>query len=228
MADEGKGGLLTVGAAAFLLSLVIACTGLVIALRGAVVDVLPPREVLVYKNGIRNDSHLAIAIQIPLINRSADNDVLTDAHVEIGALRYQFSYENVTVSPTRLRAETDTRAYCERQGTNCVPLPQLAIVNSADDVVIVPAGGAHARYYRFRLVCPISLPECAPYHGGYPRTLQALGGERLSIVIRLKFYADGERTIRCSIGPLDRPYILRNGWQSVRCDDPVISGNPVI
>lgn len=210
----------TVGAAAFVLSLTIALISLIEALRGPEIDLVAPDQILAYKS----NSVLNFAIRVPMINKASGyNDMISRLTLQIERGGPEFSFtEMVTPIFNDEQTAKGSKKHC-LPTYRCQSFAQMAISQQSDDVVTVPAGGAHALYYGFELYCE----KCTGYET-FEKALEKLGGKELDIVISLSLYSDGERTITCRAEPLIEERLLTAGWQTLTCEQPTVRvGKPV-
>jgi hypothetical protein len=186
------------------------------------VSLLVPEEILLYRGG---EGLLKLAVPVSIINGSSYNDMVQGVEVNIGTLPVPADREGI-VALTWLSRGSDAVKYCNEQYAECVPLVDLAVTEGSKEVVVIPGGGALSRHYRFDIVCPPKKhPQCAPYAEGYASALQALG-KATSLTLRLRFYSDGERTLKCDLGPIEPKHIEDYGWQTLACGNAQLSGNP--
>ena len=215
----------TIGGAAFVLSLTIAGGSFIQFTLGPEIDVLPPRQIIFYRGGLPNRAVLYAAIRLPMVNKASSyNDVLVDATLRPFANGPSLP-DSSLVSPI-FNDENDpeeSKAHCV-QGRRCHHFSKMAISELTDDVVTIPGGGAHAHYYSFRMFCR-DEPGCANF-ATFDQATATLARAR-SIAITLKLYSDGERTITCPIAPINTEHFRKVGWMSITCENPTVSGAPV-
>jgi hypothetical protein len=217
----------TVGGAAFILSLTIAGGSFAQFILGPEIDVLPPEQILIYRGGLPGRAVLYAAIRLPMVNKSAGyNDVLVDATLQPFGNGPSMSYATL-VSPV-FNDEDDpalSRAHCV-QGRRCHHFSRMAISELGDDVVVIPAGGAHANYYAFRLLCR-DQKGCSDF-ATFDKAVNALEARSREITITLNLYSDGNRTITCPITPISANHLRKFGWLSRPCENSTVSGAPVL
>ena len=213
---KGLFGESLISIAAFVLSLMIALGGLFTVIQGSTVAVLDQQEVYIYKDGTDNSALLAIAVEVPIVNTSTYNDVLVDAEVEIPRLNATLDYEQSTVQPRRFKLRFDTIRFCDDQDQDCLPFQGMAMISNPEELISVSAGAAHSRFYKFRFLCPRNSPDCSAY-SNFDASLRALGNGPIDIVVRMKFFSDGTKTLRCRIPVLHGDYVRSVGYQIADC-----------
>lgn len=218
----------TIGGAAFVLSLSIAGGSFIQFILGPEIDVLPPEQILFYRGGLPNRAVLYAAIRLPMVNKaSAYNDVLVDATIQPIAGHPQLPFDSL-VGPV-FNDEEDpglSKAHCAA-GRRCHHFPKMAISELSDEVVVIAGGGAHANYYSFRLFCRGAEKGCSDY-SSFDRALDALQARSRNVTINLTFYSDGIRTVTCPIGLFSAKHMRKVGWQSLPCEKPTVSAAPIL
>jgi hypothetical protein len=218
MADDNQGcGCLSTAAAGLLLSVTVAAVGFFSYLRGSDVDVVPPTQLLFYKSG----NVLSVAVRLPLVNQAADyNDVVTGAEIRLYEGGPVFESSGVVEPVFNDRDDpNESIRFCQAQ-RRCHYSKRMAISEAPDDLVIVPGGGATARYYAFQLYCLATV--CRGF-SSHTNALRTLDRRPLDIAISLKFHSDGQRRITCRTEAIDADYVLNVGWQTVECREPIVS-----
>lgn len=217
----------TIGGAAFVLSLTIAGGSFIQFALGPEIDVLPPTQVLFYRGGLPNRAVLYAAIRLPIVNKASSyNDVIVDATLQPFGSRPSLPFASL-VSPV-FNDEDDpeqSKAHCV-QGRRCHHFSRMAISELSDDVVLTPGGGAHANYYSFRMFCR-DEKGCSDF-ASFDQAVAALAARSRKVTIILNFYSDGARTITCPITPIDAKHLRRVGWLSRPCENSSVSGAPVL
>lgn len=217
----------TIGGAAFVLSLSIAGGSFVQFLLGPEIDVLPPEQIVIYRGGLPNRAVLFAALRLPLVNKASSyNDVIVDATLRPFDKGPAFPFSSL-VAPVfndELQPE-ESKAHC-LQGRRCHYFSNMAISELSDDVVVIPGGGAHANYYSFRLYCR-DEPGCSDF-ATYNQGVATLQARSRRITIELKLYSDGIRTITCPIAPINVYGLRKYGWMSLECENSTVSGTPFL
>ncbi|HEY5723304.1 MAG TPA: hypothetical protein VIT45_13370 [Allosphingosinicella sp.] len=217
----------TIGGAAFVLSLSIAGGSFVQFLLGPEIDVLPPQQVIFYRGGLPNRAVLYAALRLPIVNKASSyNDVIVDATLQPFGDNPRIPYATM-VSPV-FNDEDDpeqSKVHCV-QGRRCHFFKRMAISELSDDVVVIPGGGAHAYYYSFRMFCR-DEPGCADF-ASFDQAVAALQARSRKVGVELKLYADGTRTITCPIASINAEHLRKVGWQSINCENPTVTGTPFL
>jgi hypothetical protein len=216
----------TIGGAAFVLSLSIALGSFIQFILGPEIDVLPPEQILIYRGGTPDRAVLYAAIRLPMVNKSSGyNDVIVDAGIQPFGTGPKMAYTTL-INPV-FNDEEDpalSKAHCV-QGRRCHHFAKMAISELGDDVVVIPAGGAHANYYAFRLFCR-GEKGCSDL-ATVDKAVAALETRSREITITLNLYSDGPRTITCPIAPISASHLREFGWLSRPCKDSRVSSAPV-
>lgn len=217
----------TIGGAAFVLSLSIALGSFIQFILGPEIDVLPPEQILIYRGGLPDRAVLFAAIRLPIVNKSSGyNDVIVDATLQPFENGPNVPYSTL-VSPV-FNDENDpalSKAHCV-QGRRCHHFAKMAISQLGDDVVVIPAGGAHANYYGFRLFCR-DQKGCSEF-ATFDQAVDTLATRSREITITLTFYSDKSRTIICPIAPISATDLRKVGWQTRPCKDSTVSAAPIL
>lgn len=216
----------TIGGAAFVLSLTIAGGSFVQFVLGPEIDVLPPEQIIFYRGGLPNRAVLSVAMRLPMVNKASSyNDVIVDAALQPFSNGPSLPYETLVGPVFNDEADPEqSKAHCV-QGRRCHHFSKMAISELSDDVVVIPGGGAHANYYSFRLFCR-GEQGCSDF-ASFDQAVAALEARARKITITLNLYSDGTRTITCPIAALDAAHLRRVGWQSLSCENSTVSGAPV-
>jgi hypothetical protein len=214
--------------AAFILSMTIALINAFYFVRGAEMVVLPPEEILLYLDGQGPDAVPSFAFRVGMIN-AADGqhgDALLDAELQptSGAPAYQF--ESVV---TPIFAENV--AECS-EGHRCVSLTGLTVLDRGDEVIGIPGGTARSLYLAF----PMSRPRCLGSErtcsdfSSLPQLVRMIAERPITLRVGLRFYDDGRRTLRCSVGNLDAEqlrFLHDYRWVTLPCRRSDASGGPI-
>lgn len=216
----------TIGGAAFVLSLSIAGGSFVQFALGPEIDVLPPEQIIFYRGGLPNSAVLYATIRLPIVNKASSyNDVIVDATLQPFDGSPHLPYESMA-SPV-YNDEDDpegSKAHC-MQGRRCLFFKKMAISELSDDVVVIPGGGAHAYYYSFRMFCR-DQAGCSDF-ATFDQAVDALKARSHKVTIEVKLYSDGARTITCPIAPINADHLRKVGWLSLACENATVSAAPV-
>ena len=210
---------LSLGVAAFVLSLTIALINGFYALRGSEVVVQQPESVLLYRDGEGDQSVLMLAIRAPMINTAASEhgDVVMDTTAKLAGDGTRFAFQSI-VQPVLGGGEDNTG--CELRA-RCIRLPSLLVVEYPDAIADLPGGAANVRTFSFALTqgnC--SGPDACARYGNFAAAVAALGGKPLEASFDVEFFDDGERTLRCTTAPLDEEltgFLADVGWINLPC-----------
>ena len=198
-------------------------------LRGPEVAVLEPRGVLLYKHPGRDSAVLAVAMRVVMTNTStSQNDLFREAEAE---LRFtddgpSFGYNGPIAA---VMAPADSPAQECGPTARCILLDRLRVVEEASEeagLIELPSGQVRSRYLSFRITtsrCTGASAICNDF-GEFDRALRRISTLRpLTITIRLKFWGDGDRIVRCRVTGFDPAYIRVRGWQTQSCRPGTVS-----
>jgi hypothetical protein len=215
----------TIGGAAFVLSLSIAGGSFVQFMLGPEIDVLPPQMIVFYRGGLPNRAVMYAAIRLPMVNKASSyNDVIVDSTLQPFGNGPSVAF-NALVSPV-FNDEDDpeqSKAHCV-QGRRCLHFSKMAISELSDDVVVIPGGGAHANYYSFRLFCR-DEKGCSDF-ASFDQAVTALAARSREVTITVNLFSDGTRTITCPIAPINAKHLRNVGWIALNCENSKVSGAP--
>ena len=210
----------TLSLAAFMMSLAITLINAWYAMRGAEVAVDAPEQLILYRDGVGDNSVLTIAARVDLINvASGYGDVLQRATLALedgsATLKQQATVRPVFLSESSLPPED-----CE-VGTRCMRLPGLLLVERSDEILEIPSGAARAYTLAFPAVtwnCSGPKPACARL-GSFAGSLAVLQGRAFEAKLTLIFHQDGRRTLTCRSTTPDIAYLAKVGWTAITCSD---------
>ena len=209
---------LSLGLAAFVLSLAIALINGFYAVRGAEVVVQQPRSLLLYRDGEGDQSILVIAVRAPMINTAAaeHGDVLMNSSVTLGAGGPRFSFQSI-VQPVLGGGEGEG---CELLA-RCIRLPDLLVVEYPDAVADVAGGKAQVRTLAYGLTqsACAQASECERFQD-FRSAIAQLGGKPIEAEFTLQFNEDGRRTLVCRTAPLGKDlltFLVDVGWVNLAC-----------
>lgn len=210
---------LSLGLAAFILSLTIALIQGFYALRGSEVVVQQPESVLLYRDGEGEQSVLMMAIRAPMINTAAaeHGDVVMETRARLAGDGTTFAFQSI-VQPVLGGGEDNSG--CDLRA-RCIRLPSLLVVEYPDAIADLPGGAANVRTFSFALTqgnCAGS-DACGRY-GNFASAVTALTGRPLDATFDLEFFDDGERTLRCRTGALNQDlsgFLADVGWVNLPC-----------
>ena len=214
---------------AFAMSLTLPLINAYYAVRGANIVVLPPEQILLYRDGEGDKAVLSLAMQLNMINSASSNygDVMLDASIQPKAGGPEFRYSSL-VHP--VFADTAATSGQCAFGSRCLSLPGLFMIELPDDLVSLPGGGAKQIFLSFPAAswnCVGKADQCAAY-GTFDKALQAMGTHPLDTKLTIRFHSDGHRDIRCGGGPINTAYLAKVGWLAVPCQQVKVSGARII
>ena len=202
----------SVGAAAFLLSLTLALLSLAETLRGPEIEVAPPKQVLLYRSG----GTLNLALHLPMINKAAGyNDMIVGLKIQPSPGEPVFTAGEIATPVFNDKAVPDKAAKHCISPYRCQSLRKMAISQREDEMIVIPGGGAHAFYYSAELYCADS-PGCGAYKN-LAAAMQRVSSTGLDVTMRVAFYRDGERTIKCRAEPVAPDDFWAYGWLYLNC-----------
>lgn len=216
-------GWINLATAGFIMSVTLALINAFYAIRGAEIVVMPPEQVLLYRDGEGERSVLNLAVRLATINAadSSHGDVLMDAGASFPGRDARFAY---TAEVKPVFGDTNEAEGCER-GAHCVILPGLEVTEQGDGILDVPGGGVRNLYASFALTeWNCEGKACATF-GDAGAAAGALAGKQLAPRITLKFFDDGRRRIDCETGGIDLAYLAKTGWISLACTRAKVSGD---
>lgn len=215
---------------AFVMSLAITLISAFTALKGPDIVVLPPDQVLFYRDGEGDAAVLTMAMELEMINAaSAHGDVLLDATIQPRADGPTFRYQSL-VRPVF----TDT-SMGERDcalGSRCLELPGLYLIETMDEIIAMPGASARSTFLSFPATewnCEGTPEQCHSY-SNFNLAVAALGSESLDVSVTIRFHQDGHRDVACRGTAANTDYLRseRVGWVAAICDETEISGEPLI
>lgn len=213
--------------AAFIMSLTIALINAFYALRGSVIAVSAPQQVVLYRDGEGEASVLVLAMRSDLVNLSDGyGDVLKSAELVVGSAGLRL--KSAGVLETAFTGGSTARGRECELGARCTALPGLLVVERTDSIIDMPGAEARALTLAFPLVswnCSGTGGACKQL-SSFENGLQSLGSKGLTLKLELKFHGDGERTVRCTTGQLNRGYLRQIGWVSLACAERKVEGGP--
>ena len=189
-------------------------------MRGSELAVDPPAQLIFYRDGAGEASVLTAAARLEMINTSDGyGDVLKDATISLDDGRTAFDFQG-TVRTVLAGDAAQATPDCEL-GLRCLKLPGLFVVERSDEILETPAGAARAFNLSFPLVewnCDGGQGRCGRFDS-FAKSVSELPPGGLKAIVRLRFHSDGQRTLRCATGALNRDYLQKVGWISVPCTE---------
>lgn len=210
-ADRGRwNASLTIGLAAFALSITIALVNVYYFLRGSALAALPPEEISIYLVGTEEKARIFFGVRTSLINAATGSygEVLLDSELRPGLDAPAFRQEAMISAPMAYD-ETACKA-----PVSCVRFGDSMVIEHEQEVIEVPAGAARAFYLSYPLTATRCTEQgdhwispCDAYGGPFRQAARMIFARPLTIRIRLQSFGDGERVIDC-----DLPGISRKQW----------------
>lgn len=219
----------TLAQAGFIMSVTLALINVYYAVRGSVMVVHPPKQIILYRDGEGDRAVLMLALRLETINAadSSHGDVLTNATIKPARGEPEFAYGG-TIKPV-FTSDTDAGQKCSVE-TRCVALKGLLAIEQQDEILSIPGGGVLGTTLVYPLTgwnCGGAKAACARFET-FPAAVTAIAGKPLDVRIKLSFYGDGNRELRCRTRPVDARYLTTSGWTTMSCTEASVSGGPLI
>ena len=220
----------TLGAAGFFLAVTLAVINAFYAMRGSVLVVQPPEQIILYRDGEGDKAVLTLAMRVAMINAadSQHGDVLMDANIMPMTGGPVFRYTG-TMKPVFTNAADPGK--CDI-GARCVVLPGFLGIEQTDEIVDIPGGTVRGVYLYYPLAewnCKAAnkapSKACAKY-ADFETTLATLAGKPLSGTVSVSLFQDGNRKVTCGARAIDVAYLRRTGWMAMSCDEARVTGAP--
>ena len=209
---------ISAGGAAFFLSAVLASINAIYALRGSVLVVQPPEQVILYRDGTGDGAVLTMAVRMAMINAAGpqQGDVLMKASITPvqGGPKFKFSS---TVKPV-FTDDPKAASNCV-VGARCITLPGLLAIEQSDDIVDIPGGTVRAPYLAYPITdwnCEGNAKACGAFVNFSQATAAIAQGDG-EFRIAVKFFGDGSRGIMCKGRRVDLNYLRKTGWMTIAC-----------
>ncbi len=210
----------------FLLSAVLAIINVFYAIQGSTLVVQKPEQVILYRDGEGAKAVLTMAIRVAVINTTTQaGDVLMTARLTPIRGGPAFAYA-ATVKPVFTR-DADTARQCEL-GARCIVHPGLVAIEHSDDIIDIPGGSVRGVYLSYPMAawnCEGAEKACDTF-ADFGTATRALAGKPLDVTVRVNFYADGHRDLRCLTNPVNAAYLAEKGWVTMSCQSAAIYGAP--
>jgi hypothetical protein len=218
---------LSIDLATFVLAISLALVNAFYAFRGSVMVVQPPEQVVLYRDGEGDDAVLILAMRLAMINATdpTNGDVVMKAQISPTRGGPSFAFA-ATVKPVFTNDE-DAASKCDI-GARCIPLDGLLAIEREDEILDIPGGTVRAPYLAYPIVewnCEGTAAVCADYadfNSAVTKIAQLPG----MFTVKVTFYSDGERTLKCEGRAIDLAYIKSRGWMTVNCDRASVTGEP--
>lgn len=197
-------------------------------MHGAKIEVSPPRQVLLYRDGTEEHSIMWVALDTTLLNRSRFPDTTESLVLRISGAppgeEAVFRAES-TVEPIFSTSEDDVVACPEM--TRCIRKKQMTIGEERADGINISGGTALSIYISFPLSmgnCISETSTCAAYADFDSASGILEPNPDLRFTVELSMAEDGRKYAACVLSEETRkawPYIIKrtgeNGWATGNC-----------
>lgn len=216
---------ITISLSAFVMSLAMTAISAYSGLRGSDLVVVPPKQILLFRDGEGANSILSVAARFDIINASADyGDVLLEASTRLGQSGPVFAF-SAPIKATFTSRSREAAEGCAID-SRCIPLAGLLVVEQPDTMIDFGGGASRTVTLSFPATgwnCTSSKEQCAAYDS-FEKALAAIGKQPLDLEFALKFNSDGERKIFCGSDKPDLGYLAQAGWISLACKEREVKG----
>ncbi|OYY89916.1 MAG: hypothetical protein B7Y45_10165 [Sphingomonas sp. 28-66-16] len=219
---------ITIGAAGFFLAVMLAAINAISAIRGSVIVVQPPEQVILYRDGDDDKAVLTMAMRLAMINAAGaeHGDVLMEATITPmkGGPAFKFAG---SVKPV-FTNDPDAASKCEI-GARCVTLPGLLAIEQGDDIIDIPGGSVRSPYLAYPVTdwnCEGDAKQCGRFTN-FDHAIAAIARGEGEFTVNVNFYSDGKRRIICQGRAIDLAYLRKTGWMTIGCKQTKITGAPV-
>lgn len=213
---------------AFAMSLAITLISALTALQGSEIVVLPPDQVLFYRDGEGEAAVLTMAMRLEMINSaSTHGDVMLDATIQPRPDGPRFRYQSV-VRPVFIDTSTGEQD-CDL-GSRCLALPGLYLIETVDEIIAMPGASARSTFLSFPAVewnCEGTPEQCQSY-ASFNQAVAAMGSDPLGVTVTVRFHQDGRRAVACRGAPANTDYLKLAGWIAAPCEETAVSGEPLL
>lgn len=223
----------TAATGTLLLSATVFGTAAFFALRGSEMVVLPPEQILFYRDGAGDAAVLSVAFPARIINVASQDygDVVRRVSLEISPSRRgtdaAFDYVNTIVEQTTTSpTEAAKQAQVCRLGVNCLAIEHLLVLEHPPDLLSFPGGIGRAENLGFVLAPRYCRGDGCVRFSSFKQVMASLRSDSaLRFVLKLDFHSDGRTTATCSLSNLGSDarreafdYLERHGWAELNCD----------
>ncbi len=221
---------ITIGAAGFFLAVMLAAINAFAALRGSVIVVQPPEQIILYRDGEGDKAVLTIAMRLAMINTadSQHGDVVMGAAISPIAGGPAFKFAGTTVKPV-FTNDPSAASKCDI-GVRCVALPGLLAIEQGDEIIDIPGGAVRAPYLAYPVTdwnCEGNDKACTQF-GTFDQAVQLIAKGPSRFVVSVDYYSDGKRRIVCEGRAVDLAYLRKTGWMTVSCKKADVAGAPFL
>ncbi|TAD78339.1 MAG: hypothetical protein EAY70_07115, partial [Sphingomonadales bacterium] len=209
----------SVDAATFFLAFTLAMVSAFDTVRGPVVVVQPPQQLVLYRDGEGDNAVLIVAMRLAMINATSANhgDVVMNASISPlkGGPSFGFA---ATVKPVFTDDES-AASKCDL-GARCVPLDGLLVIEREDEIIDIPGGTVRGPYLAYPVAdwnCTGDAKVCGEFLD-FNSAVAKIAQSSSDFTVKVTFYSDGERSLNCKGRAIDLAYITSRGWMTVNCD----------
>jgi hypothetical protein len=218
---------ISVGAAGFFLAVMLSVINTFYSIRGAVIVVQPPEQVVLYRDGDGDKAVLTLAMRVAMINAtdSQHGDVLMEAAISPMKNGPKFAYA-ATVQPV---FTSDPRAGddCEI-GARCIAHNGFLAIERTDQIIDIPGAAVKAPYFAYPIAswnCDGDAAACDKF-ANFDTAVTALAKAPSDFTVRVEYYSDGDRTLTCRGRAIDVNYLRSRGWMTISCKEASVEGAP--
>lgn len=220
---------ITIGAAGFFLAVMLAAINAVAGLRGSVIVVQPPEQVILYRDGDGDKAVLTMALRLAMINAagSEHGDVLMDSAITPikGGPTFKFTG---TVKPVFTNAP-DAADKCDI-GARCISLPGMLAIEQGDEIIDIPGGTVRSPYLAYPVTdwnCQGATATCAGF-ANFDQAVSAIAKGPSRFSVSVDYYSDGKRQLTCEGRAVDLAFLRKVGWMTLSCKQAAVSGAPFL
>lgn len=190
------------------------------SLRGSDVIAVPPKQVILFRDGDGAGSIMSIVSRFDMINASADyGDVLLNVSAQLGknGPRYESSAPAKAIFTNNAKNAADDCPLDSR----CIPLTGLMVVEQPDDMFALGGGAARTTTLTFPMTdwnCKGAAKQCSMY-STFDKALASIDKKSLKLEFSLNLHSDGTRKVACTSSAIDSKYLQNAGWISLACQN---------
>ena len=214
---------LTISLSAFVMFITGTAISAFHALRGPEIDVLAPKQIVLYRDATGSSPVPTAVLSFDMINDSADHgDFILGASLMLGVPGPTYPFNgSVRFGPgEKVNKITERCTF----GASCVPVQGFLIETTPETLIPLPQGSARSVTLSFPLdPAACSGAACDDYMT-FDKALGSLNGKPTTFTVTIHLHTDGERTISCRTGRLNMTYLRRSGFTSTSCEETYISG----
>jgi hypothetical protein len=217
---------LTISISAFIMSLTATLIGAFSALKGPEIVVMPPKSVIIYRDGEGTQAVLNVIMPLDFINTAGNyGDVLIGANAGGADRKAAFDYQGLTKAVFTDRADEESKRCAI--GSRCIALPGLLVIEAGESLVDIGGGAAKSLDLSF----PVTQSNCTEGkacngYGDFDHALARINTKPFEVRVTLKFHADGSREVVCTADDLHADYLKQVGWVALPCKSAKVSGEP--